>query len=52
MKAKKSAIKRMIAICLTAVMTLAMATTAFAEEAKAVAPMSGTGERKSDGTCE
>ena len=35
MKAKKSAIKRMIAICLTAVMTLAMATTAFAKEAEA-----------------
>lgn len=35
MKAKKSAIKRMMAICLTAVMTLAMATTAFAKEAEA-----------------
>lgn len=39
MKAKKNAIKRMIAICLTAIMTLAMATTAFAKEADAVTPM-------------
>ena len=39
MKAKKNAIKRMIAICLTAIMTLAMATTAFAKEADAVAPL-------------
>ena len=39
MKAKKNAIKRMIAICLTAIMTLAMATTAFAKEADAVMPL-------------